>query len=854
MSVVVVFLCIEKGDVVYIYGDKKECVSEDVPVDINPPVCKVDCVGDNQYEGVKNFYGSNVQIEIDVSDEGGEVISGLEYVIITVETPDGVIHEDTSRIYGDELVLKDNFKVDTAKYSLLDGRYVICYEAKDNAGNSTGIMEKEIYKDTTEPKIEEFHFLTNGYQDVDEMEYCVEKQPYGYYFTQNTQLIITASDQDEISSGIKNITYYLVDEMGIVGKEHIINVDEKNQITVDIPKDFKGQIYAKTTDNVDNSSDFVTPHGIIVESGEKHCEEMHLSFVKENTETKDGNGHELYHQDTSIVVNAVDTYSGIRSIEWWVTAPYDTDKNQSGKVTINYDKTYKDGFSGEWEQIRSEDNLVMEMRRTFVISHNSNDIILKVRLTDRAGNITEQETMISIDKTTPSYSVMYDNNVSANDNDNIFRDNRMATITVVERNFNPENVKMTMVNSENVIPRLSDWTEYKDLNEPDNTTYVATILYDTDGEYSFHISVRDMAGNVAEDYQTDKFIIDKTLPVIEFIENHNGIPNVRFEDCHYCPATTEIHLVGTNTGKRSLSGRFEDFENGQMYIFEEFPMIKENDDVYTITATTQDRAGNKVSKSTIFTVNQFGSVYNINEEIASLNHQYIHTMEDVIITEKNVNQLAADKIAVRITKNGIPTDLVYGRDYTVQQSGGDGQWNSYVYHINKELFQEDGAYRIQLYSVDDAGNINESNEISKEAEIAFGIDTLEPVIVPLNIESGEIYLTDTKRVIFNIKDNLLLDSVEIYLNNKPVEFTVNQDMYSFVMQSADEEQNIRVIAIDAAGNRNELKIENVMITMNSVIKRYPHRRIIFILVNILLIFGLLIVIGVQLNKRRKRIR
>ena len=228
---------------------------------------------------------------------------------------------------------------------------------------------------------------------------------YGFYFKENTKVTISSKD-DAPTAGIKGITYYTVDKDTGKSEETFKAVNADGTIEFTIEKDFKGQIYAKATDNVDNIQDeFVNPNSAIVEKEEKHNEETHIAFAKNNTSFATRNGSELYATDVPVTITITDTYSGIREIEWEVVAPYDTENNQSGKITVNNDKSIAEGSDSDWKQTKSESNLVTEMEKTITVNNNSNDIVVKVKMMDRAGNTSEKEITFSIDKTKPVIEV-----------------------------------------------------------------------------------------------------------------------------------------------------------------------------------------------------------------------------------------------------------------------------------------------------------------------------------------------------------------------------------------------------------------------------------------------------------------
>lgn len=711
-------------------------------------------------------------------------------------------------------------------------------------------------------------------------------------------------------------------------------VNKDNCIDFTIKANFKGQIYAKATDNVMNvDSDFVNPDSAIVESPEKHEKEEHIAFSKSPTEYKTQDETELYAKDVPVTLTVTDTYSGIRNIEWKVVAPYDTENNQSGKVSVNNDKTFAEGSDTDWKQTKTESNLVTEMQKTITVNNNSNDIVVLVKMTDRAGNTSEKQIKFSIDKTNPVIEVKYDNNVPDETYKDIFKANRTATIKITERNFNGKDVIHRITNTDGVIPALSAWEEHKNTENPDETYYTATIAYTADGDYTFDISYSDLADNAAEKFAQHKFTIDKTIPTvvvsydnnsalngnyykadrtatitivehnfdssrvnvvgtatdngtalsfpatstwtsngdthtatinyssdakytfdIEFLDmagnsisdytpeefyvdktaptleisgvedksaNNNTVaPVVTYSDTNFNKDSVNIELSGVNNGKVNYAGSVEDVTNGQKFTYADFEKVQNVDDIYTLTATLTDMAGNETTKTIVFSANRFGSVYTFDSFLKSIEGKYTNTEQDVVFTETNVDTLDRESIKLKLVKNGTPSDLKEGNDYTITTSGGNGQWSQYKYIVNKALFADDGNYRLTIYSMDAAGNVNENIDESKKAEISFGIDKTNPVIVPIDFESGKQYPVEVKNVKAEVKDNLVLESVKIYLNGEEVEYKVDGETYTFDIPEVNEKQNAEFVAVDAAGNEYRLPIDDFLVSTNIFVRWY----------------------------------
>lgn len=155
--------------------------------------------------------------------------------------------------------------------------------------------------------------------------------------------------------------------------------------------------------------------------------------------------------------------------------------------------------------------------------------------------------------------------------------------------------------------------------------HTATIAYSSDGYYSFDISVKDKAGNDSAKFNTQSFYIDKTAPTLEItgVKNNSAysgdiLPVVSYSDDNYDDNNVSIKLVGANRDNVDLEGYYDDQINGKKFIFYDFEKEKKVDDIYTLTATLTDKAGNTSTKSVVFSANRFGSTYAFDSATKSL--------------------------------------------------------------------------------------------------------------------------------------------------------------------------------------------------------------------------------------------
>lgn len=942
----------------------------------------------------KNWYNKkDITVPVSISDEtNNEINSGLysikaelfynreEIASQTVEFNAGLGIDTTANaaVLSKNIDLTIGTDADDIFEYVGDGEYKILVSVVDNCGNATS-NESVLYVDTTSAVVTEFILGEKVSEGV------VEETDYGYYFKEDVDVIVTLDDTIE---GVKDISdiakvlYYTVDYSDVENPVKSENLEAEydavnHKAIIPVTGEFKGQIYVWSIDNADNDStkaydgsdvEPVKPDGSILEPVGRHEQEEHIVFTKDATEFAANDGTELYANDVPVTLTVIDTYSGIREIEWEVVAPYDTENNQSGKVTVNNDRTVTEESDSDWEQTKTEVNLVTEMQKTITVSNNSNNIVVKVKMTDRAGNSTEKEIEFSIDKTKPEIKVEYADDKHNEKYGEFFNYDRVATITVTERNFSSKDVDVTITNThEGEIPVVSKWKEHKNTEEPDKTYYTAKIVYAEDGDYTFDIGFSDLAKNDAGDFKVQKFTIDQTIPKvsvkydnndalnknyykaertatitikehnfnakdvkvvgvatdngekvafpktskwvsdgdtrvatikysadakyvfdIEFedkagnsIKNYkpvefyvdqtaptleitgvanqsanNGIvaPVVTVTDTNYNKDAVTISLSGINNGKVNYSGAFKDITNGQTFTYANFEKAQNVDDIYTLNVTLTDMAGNATTKAISFSVNRFGSVYDLTE-IKDINGKYSKVEKDIVIVETNTDTLDRDSIKVKLTKGRTTTDLKEGKDYTVVQTGGNGTWSQYKYTIKKSLFAGDGRYSISIYSVDGAGNENQNIVESKDAIVSFAIDKTSPLITPIDFESGTKnqpteYDVETKTVSIEIKDNLSLKDVVIYLNDNKVKYEVDGDTYIIEVPESDEQQEVKVVAKDSAGNEHTVLVEHVLVSTNWLVRWYNNKPVFFgSIAGVLGVAGLIIFFVVKKKKK-----
>ncbi len=204
-----------------------------------------------------------------------------------------------------------------------------------------------------------------------------------------------------------------------------------------------------------------------------------------------------------------DFASGIRNVSYSVmsngtnTASAVLFDNQTGELTKNQMNQYM--------SYSSNDILVK------AANNESNEVIVQVKTSDKAGNENISEAVYKIDITKPIVKMHFSNEKPLNDI--YYGKSRTATITVDEKNFAPELISLLVykdgVLSQVITPDAGAWQRHEDI-------YITTYTFAEDGRYSLQVVCEDMAGNNADVISTSEFVIDRKAADIKVEYDNNN--------------------------------------------------------------------------------------------------------------------------------------------------------------------------------------------------------------------------------------------------------------------------------------------------------------------------------------------
>lgn len=832
------------------------------------------------------IYNGDAKFDITVKDDD----SGIFSYDVTIN--DKSSNDDGTQVYPIEEKIQDsgtpvyskNLSVTTEGLTADEnGKYVVKVAVIDNSGNYNE-ETFTVYKDTTIPVIKGFEFNPvdgSGYEEGSKS--AVETTNYGFYFKQDVEVTITAEDplvNNEINSGVKSISYMLIDENGekyLEGESTTLADGSSTSFSIEVEKGFKGQIYAKATDNVDNVSDFVHPDGTVVESIDKHSETSSISIVAPQAVGTQNTAYSysynlndqavadselsypdstvqvpLYNSNPTFNITVSDTYSGIRNVKWTII---ENGEARSDSFDVpNVVETNTTQIKG-WNITENDENLVTQMTGSVTVDGNHNDMVVVVELTDRAGNISYDYYVFGIDKTAPVITVSYNNNNADTASGNgvaYFDANRTATIVVAERNFNSENVVVNVTKDGRTYPVALSWRdEAGTSSNGDDNRHITSIIYDSDGDYTFSVSYTDRAQNKNNgvDYGNSvaptSFTIDKTAPVISVSYNNNDAQNGKYFkatrtativitehnfDVNRVIFTRTASLSGSNITLPSVSWS----NNGDVHTA---TINYSADGDYTFNIAMDDMAGNTnngVDYGPSVAANDFTVDQRIdNLAIAFSNSENgsvtdLRSFNDIVRTIINVNDVNYGNVNVSLTRTA-RNSTDEGIENLISIPNGNGTFTSENF---PDEITNDGIYHLTVVLTDLAGNSNTAEEtftVNRYGSVYVFNDVLNSAITNNYNQSlsGNVVITEYNAS--PISDEI----IQVTRDSAPVTLDANvnsntgdsigesgwyENVYTIPQSvfAADGIYNIYISSVDGSQNTPEMTKENIYNSQNEL--------------------------------------
>ena len=598
-----------------------------------------------------------------------------------------------------------------------NGKYVIAAQTTDHAGNVSN-NKAVYYIDEVSPVIDKIDFVPKTSDKMENTSEFIEEMEYGYYFKKDFKVVINVSDAKP-SSGLYEVRYRFVPfqdgkkQKEINGSKKITN----GKATLDVPKEFKGQIFVEAFDCVRNSSGEKTTKAYIVDNVAPEIE------ITKNAHTSyhDAAGNNLYVTTNSFTVVVTDTVSGIKQIGYQQSAeqnPYDRkiiDVNPAGH-SVN--EELGDG----WKVTGVDANLVTQATKTFTFPEDDNDVMVTFDAMDYSMNTTEnvQSEKFTVDKTAPIINIVFRED---DDTDMYYNQNRVADVTVIERNFDENLIKVEIENTFGAVPGYS-------FTENSNTEHTAVIDFD-EGDYMFDMTGMDLGNHPAivnfSGGNEKMFYVDKTKPVVEenFAEFSNSAENsfntdqtvsITVTEHNFDPELLNLKIMRKEAGQEHSASGMEDAtgivlggarweSTGDTHTIS---FTFDFDGVYRMEMTPTDLATNIADQcsTVIFEIDKTVPVVSmkndsfVDKDDTEFLDVYPYARKDEAAPTVEFEDLNLSHLEYKLT--------LYIPDYTasdavvVRPSVTSGTVDGNKYTLPE--FKEDGVYALELVAVDVAGN------------------------------------------------------------------------------------------------------------------------------------------------------
>lgn len=789
-------------------------VTVDVATKNNPKITITD--GKPKYTDYNVFNNSSVILNLTMLEDVGTI---SKISCKTDNDGDGKVNvngtvtqdKDNKNQFTNQVTISANFK----------GK--ITFTVTDSNNNSStftyenGIVVEDKNKHNSHVSISKAKELNTKLKDSE----------YGIY-RGDVELELSASDT---YSGIKNVTYtvkpdnsreYDVEDGGnnfTSDKKGGIRTSWKNSKVVIGDQSNEVEVFVAVTDNAGNKT--------LPKKVGTYAIDKTLPVIDSVNYTGIAHNNKYYTSRTATITITELNFAQERT---HVTI-------QKGNETLDITKNFRNTQGNKW---------VMSCEFGGNSEYGDGDYSnLTVTTRDKAGNVAKtvvNNDSFTIDNQKPTMTITYDNNNAKSGS--YYGEARIATITVNEHNFAPEDITVDARKDGTPIS-ISGWSGSGD-------THVATVSFNADGNYTISASCKDRANNQGNSIETQSFTVDLTKPEIAIEGVTNGtsytgsvLPVVRVTDTNYDEGGVIVTLTGGKNGVRESGYSKSSIANGQAFSFYDLEHAQKMDDCYTLTVKAVDKAGHETTQTISYRVNRFGSIYSLSKALESAVDSYYAAASDKFaIYEQNVDEVKTSTVSYTIDNEIV--NLEEGKDYTVKHSEDRTGWNQYEYVLSKDSFAKEGVYTVSVSSEDTVGNISDNK--SKGVNMEFCIDNTAPVCIISGVEEGQKIERDASANIgIEAYDNIMFATMKVELNGEQIksEADLQDGKLSFTVSPTSGEQTLKVTCYDAAGNE---KIEEVHFTFDVSILN-SHLWIVLVIIAIcIVLLGMVIII---VNKRRR---
>ncbi len=394
-----------------------------------------------------------------------------------------------------------------------EANYIYGFTYTDLAGNVAVYQPAYFTVDKTNP---------TGTVSIDERSWAsfLEKITFGIF--KNTKYNVSMTSEDA-TSGVEKTEYYKTDSEKTLDQIKAYKNWTNYSGVFSVSPNEQFIVYEKITDKSGRVT-YVSSDGAIADDTKPTI----------NITNKSTSRNGVFGGDVTLNIDVKDpengkTYSGLEKV-WY-------EVHSTGNVVNNKEEDLVDNSGNKVKGNQTWNGDIVIPASQF----NSNDVKVQAHAIDFSGNQYDSEVVeLKIDTTAPVATITFDNNSPLNGK--YYNATRTATITVKERNFNPDEVSLNITNTHGTSAVVSGWTVDSSGTSDENVN-TCTVAFTEDGDYTMNFSCVDLPGNQSNTVSIDEFTIDKTVPTISVAFDNNSANNGKY---YNAPRTATITVVEHN--------------------------------------------------------------------------------------------------------------------------------------------------------------------------------------------------------------------------------------------------------------------------------------------------------------------
>lgn len=426
---------------------------------------------------------------------GKGIFTDADFQQFLIEQKKGMVEDDIQK-------LQFSFDYDSKTGYAEDGIYRVSYWLTDEAGNESAHREKLYKVDTHEPT--SLEIILDG-----ELMEAENKSVITYQkFYQNTiQGKVKADFGMSGRDGIK-----------LLKAKKIGNWNQQNNwiglagSSFTLTPNLRCFLYMKAEDIAGNQSEIWT-NGIVIDK-EAPTGENGPEFI---IEPEGANKNGFFNTDIDVNISVLEApgdenFAGIETVLCRIGV------EEGGKRAGQEEAVFTFSKEAPTEEDIQKANRFAKTILVNAKENESNYAYIEIVARDRCGNEANSMETLKIDVTKPVVTVNFEDD-NAMKNGRYYNHDRIATLTVQEKNFNPDGVEILVQrDNESYVIKPQEWEHTEDIHR-------ARVVFQEDGDYEVSVGCMDLADNESEELMIEPFTIDQTVPIVTVSYDNDLVKN-----------------------------------------------------------------------------------------------------------------------------------------------------------------------------------------------------------------------------------------------------------------------------------------------------------------------------------------